>query len=109
MGRITAVVFVISILRGGAALELTDARAVAVIGWLLPHLLDRPADENRAPVHQIADPFTYFLRIRGKHRLHENTEALLEKLLVMLRDEGEEKTFGYIRAMLKEDKHGRNR
>ncbi|MBQ1453770.1 MAG: catalase [Ruminococcus sp.] len=56
-----------------------------------------------------ADPFTYFLRIRGKHRLHENTEALLEKLLVMLRDEGEEKTFGYIRAMLKEDKHGRNR
>ena len=56
-----------------------------------------------------AGPFTYFLRIRGKHRLHENTEALLEKLLVMLRDEGEEKTFGYIRAMLKEDKHGRNR
>lgn len=44
-------------------------------------------------------PFTYFCRIRGKHRMHPNTEALLEKLLVMLRDEGEEKTFAYIRSM----------
>ena len=46
-------------------------------------------------------PFTYFCRIRGKHRMHPNTEALLEKLLVMLRDEGEEKTFAYIRSMKK--------
>lgn len=53
-----------------------------------------------------ADSYTYFLRIKGKHRMHENTEALLEKLLVMLRDEGEEKTFAYIRWLLKEKKHG---
>jgi hypothetical protein len=33
--------------------------------------------------------------------MHSNTEALLEKLLVMLRDEGEEKTFAYIRSMKK--------
>ena len=33
--------------------------------------------------------------------MHPNTEALLEKLLVMLRDEGEEKTFAYIRNMKK--------
>ena len=46
-------------------------------------------------------PFTYFCRIRGKHRMHPNTETLLEKLLVMLRDEGEEKTFAYIRSMKK--------
>ena len=53
-----------------------------------------------------ADSYTYFLRIKGKHRMHENTEALLEKLLVMLRDEGEEMTFAYIRGLLKEKKHG---
>ena len=52
------------------------------------------------------EPYIYFLRIKGKHRMHENTEALLEKLLVMLRDEGEEKTFAYIRGLLKEKKHG---
>ena len=33
--------------------------------------------------------------------MHEKTEAMLEKLLVMLRDEGEEKTFAYIRRMKK--------
>ena len=48
-----------------------------------------------------SDPFTYFLRIRGKHRMHPNTEALLEKLLVMLRDEGEKKTFAYIKTLKK--------
>lgn len=46
-------------------------------------------------------PFKYFLNIRGKHRMHPETEALLEKLLVMLRDEGEEKTFAYIRSLNK--------
>ena len=33
--------------------------------------------------------------------MHENTEAMLNKLLEMLRDEGEEKTFAYIRRMKK--------
>ncbi len=33
--------------------------------------------------------------------LHPQTQALLEKLLMMLRDEGEEKTFAYIRRLLK--------
>lgn len=47
------------------------------------------------------DPYTYFLRIRGKHRMHPNTEALLEKLLVMLRDKGERETFAYIRSLKK--------
>ncbi len=46
-------------------------------------------------------PYEYFLRIKGKHRMHPNTEALLDKLLTMLRDEGEEKTFAYIRTLKK--------
>lgn len=48
-----------------------------------------------------ADSYNYFLRIKGKRRMHPNTEALLEKLLIMLRDEGEEKTFEYIRKLKK--------
>ena len=48
-------------------------------------------------------PYTYFLRIKGKNRMHPNTEELLDKLLVMLRDEGEEKTFAYIKT----ECHGR--
>lgn len=48
-----------------------------------------------------SDPYTYFLRIKGKNRMHPNTEMLLNKLLEMLRDEGEEKTFAYIRKMKK--------
>ena len=46
-------------------------------------------------------PYNYFLRIRGKHRMHPETEALLEHLLIMLRDKGEEETFAYIRRMKK--------
>ena len=49
-----------------------------------------------------ADPYIYFLRIKGKHRMHEKTEALLDSLLTMLRDEGEEKTFAHIRTLAKE-------
>lgn len=33
--------------------------------------------------------------------LHPETQALLEKLLLMLRDQGEEETFSYIRKLLK--------
>lgn len=44
-----------------------------------------------------AHPWQYFDRSRDHYLLHPKTAALLEKLLIMLRDEGEEKTFTYIR------------
>ena len=47
------------------------------------------------------EPYIYYLRIKGKHRMHENTEKLLCFLLEKLRDEGEEATFAYLRAMKK--------
>ena len=37
--------------------------------------------------------------------LHPQTQALLEKLLLMLRDEGEEKTFAYIRRLLQKGRY----
>ena len=42
-------------------------------------------------------PLEYFLRSKGKRMIHADTSAFLEKLLVMLKDEGEEKTFEYLR------------
>lgn len=38
--------------------------------------------------------------------MHEKTEELLNSLLEMLRDEGEEKTFAHIRALLRENRRG---
>lgn len=42
-------------------------------------------------------PLEYFLRSKGKRMIHPETSDFLEKLLIMLRDEGEEKTFEYLR------------
>ncbi len=56
-----------------------------------------------------AHPYLYFLRIKGKHRMHPNTEALLDKLLTMLRDRGEETTFAYIRQLVNEDKKSKKK
>ncbi len=46
-----------------------------------------------------AHPFEYFDAGRARRLIHPETSALLEKLLLMLRDEGEEKTFSYIRNL----------
>ena len=47
------------------------------------------------------DSLDYFGRVKGKHRMHENTEKLLEELLTMLSEKGEEETFAYIRKLRK--------
>lgn len=51
--------------------------------------------------YDCASPYEYFARGSAKKRMHEDTGALLERLLVMLRDEGEDKTFAYIRRDLR--------
>ena len=45
-----------------------------------------------------AGPWEYYDRSRDNYIIHPNTAALLEQLLMMLRDEGEEATFAYIRT-----------
>ena len=47
-----------------------------------------------------SDPYVYFMRGNAKNAMHPETAALLEKLLVMLRDDGEKKVFRYIRKEL---------
>jgi len=43
----------------------------------------------------------YFLRAKGKRIIHPETSDLIERLLIMLRDKGERKTFAYIRRLKK--------
>jgi len=47
-----------------------------------------------------ASAYEYYKRSYDHYLIHPKTAALLEKLLIMLRDEGEEKTFAYIRKEL---------
>lgn len=44
-----------------------------------------------------ADAYDYYMRSKDHYLVHPETRALLEKLLIMLKDEGEEQTFAYIR------------
>ncbi len=44
-----------------------------------------------------AEPYEYFQNSKSHYILHPKTEELLEKMLRMLKEEGEEKTFDWIR------------
>lgn len=44
-------------------------------------------------------PLAYFQNSKQRIMIHPKTSALLEKLLIMLKEEGEDKTFAYIRTL----------
>ncbi len=46
-----------------------------------------------------AHPYDYFSRGNARLYMHKETAELLEKCLIMLRDEGEKKTFEYIKNL----------
>lgn len=46
-------------------------------------------------------PLEYFERAKGRRVIHPETSELLEKLLVMLAEKGEDYTFSYIRRHMK--------
>ncbi|MBC8535323.1 DUF5662 family protein [Feifania hominis] len=47
--------------------------------------------------YQDRDAYDYYMKSRDHYLLHPNTQALLEQLLSMLMERGEEQTFAYIR------------
>ncbi len=49
-----------------------------------------------------ASAYEYYDRGRNHLILHEKTRELLEKLLIMVRDEGKEQTFKYMKQLLKQ-------
>ncbi|MBR1392348.1 MAG: catalase [Ruminococcus sp.] len=48
-----------------------------------------------------ADPLAYFMKGKPTRKIHPETSALLEKLLRMLAEKGEDYTFAYIRRLKK--------
>jgi len=48
-------------------------------------------------------PLEYFLKAKKNRVIHQETSDFLEKLLIMLSEQGEEKTFAYIRSIRKSD------
>ena len=48
-----------------------------------------------------AAPLAYYNKGRATRSIHPETAALIEKLLTLLRDKGEKKTFAYIRRLKK--------
>ena len=46
-----------------------------------------------------AHPYDYFIRGNAKKYMHPETADLLEKLLIMLRDDGEKQTFRFLRNL----------
>lgn len=49
-------------------------------------------------------PLEYFLRAKHRRVIHPETSDLLESLLRMLKEQGEERTFAYLRTLVKESK-----
>ena len=47
------------------------------------------------------DPISYFMRGKPRRNIHPETSEILEKLLRMYQEEGEEKTFAYMREQLR--------
>ena len=59
----------------------------------------------RGSAYTCRDPYDYYIRSLDHYLLHPETQALLERLLVILRDQGEEAVFDYIRReVLKKDR-----
>lgn len=81
------------------------------VRFLVEMICDRIAASKiyNGKAYKDEDSYLYFLRVKGKHRMHPNTEAELERLLLMLRDEGEKATFAHLRQMIKQDKRDRRK
>lgn len=69
------------------------------VNYVVEMFLDRMAASKvyRGDAYTDRDPLEYFRGGKGQYLMHEETEALLETLLVMLAEKGEANTFSYIR------------
>lgn len=47
------------------------------------------------------DPYDYYMLGKGKIEIHEDTDAVLEKVLIIMKDEGENAAFSYMKSLLK--------
>ena len=95
-------------------IDYGDNKDAAMTGMKMPvryvveMFLDRIAASKiyKGAAYRDTDPLAYFLGGKGQYLMHPETEELLEKLLRMLAEKGEEETFRYVRHdILRRDKN----
>lgn len=76
------------------------------VKYVVEMFCDRMAASKtyRRDAYRDNDPYDYYMNSRDHYLLHPKTRALLEQMLKMLKDEGEEATFSYIRREILKNK-----
>lgn len=73
--------------------------------YLVEMFCDRVAASKiyKGKNYKDGDSYDYLQLSQERHIIHEDTLKLIEALLIMLRDEGEKKTFTYIKEVVLKD------
>ena len=85
-------------------------RRVGPVKMPLRYVIEMVCDRMAASKIYLGDKYTdasaleYFVHGKSHRVIHPETSDLCERLLTMLADEGEEKTFAYMRRLLKDNK-----
>lgn len=85
-------------------------RRVGPVKMPLRYVIEMVCDRMAASKIYLGDKYTdasaleYFVHGKSHRVIHPETSDLCERLLTMLADEGEKKTFAYMRCLLKENK-----
>ena len=82
-----------------------DSSSKQLVGMKMPDkyivemCMDRIAASKvyKGQAYKNSDPLEYYMRGKGDYIMHPHTKELLEKLLKMLAEHGEKRTFAYIR------------
>ena len=74
------------------------------VNYLAEMVMDRIAASKiyQGKNYTDAAPYTYFSRNKEYIVMHPETKACLDKILLMLKEKGERRTFAYIRKLLKD-------
>lgn len=69
------------------------------VNYVIEMFCDRVAANRiyKKEAYRDADPLAYYEHSQSYYCIHDNTRKLLQELLVMLKEKGEEATFRYIR------------
>lgn len=70
------------------------------VRYVVEMFCDRVAASRtyRGEKYKDSDPYDYYMRSGDSYMIHPKTRALLEKMLICLKDKGEHETFGMIRS-----------
>lgn len=83
--------------------SLDKGKQMAGLKMPIKYVIEMFCDRVAASKNYNGDKYTdayaynYYSRSKGHYMIHPETAVLLEKLLIMLRDKGEDETFAYIR------------